>query len=762
MTIQADQQLNQETTGKEYPKASIGLSEGGWVTVWSTSDGDDKKTTALSGYNSDGTLAWKKELTSSSASGIEAGRVELAALRDGSFVAVSSLSLNDEYIGTEVQRYDANGNAVGSKYTINDADQRISATGLDNGGFIIVWESSDATAYQLFNEIGAALGPSATLKSGMNDAELWGGQYPSVQPLEGGGWVVGWVEYFREEQGYGDWRYDQYVQAFNASGDQIGPPEHLGQNPYPVLVAALSNGGWVAMTAEETGPYDSLELVIRRYDEHGAAIGPTINAGAWIDPNHSEDSIDIIGLPDGGWVVARQGDNYTPVLQRYDAQGNTVGDEISLSWGHSQNLHLTAKADGGWTLTYSANSSHQSHIYQQSYDKDGNPVFWKNGAPFGDDKTITINEDTSYTFKISDFGFQDSDGDSFFGVKIMSIPKSGDIYISGEKIKIGQLIASSDISNISYIPPRNYYGSSSEKFSFKVVDSGSQGEGIIEGDGVSENENLITFNVASVNDAPTITSGGAAVAALYKISENSRGVATIRATDPDSGAKLSYSISGGSDKTLFAIDAKTGSLSFKAAPDFERPSDRNRDNAYEVVVKVSDGKLSDTQVLTVVVTDVRGKTYQGTAKINNLTGTAEADALSGGGGADTLKGGAGGDKLYGGTGRDKLYGGADADTFIFRSANDSTVATSGRDTIYDFTRGDRIDLKGIDAKTGTTKDDAFSFIDTKAFSKKAGELRYEKGASNTYIYGDINGDGKEDFTIHLNGSLKLIKGDFIL
>jgi len=145
-----------------------------------------------------------------------------------------------------------------------------------------------------------------------------------------------------------------------------------------------------------------------------------------------------------------------------------------------------------------------------------------------------------------------------------------------------------------------------------------------------------------------------------------------------------------------------------------------------------------------------------------LQGDAGNDILTGGSGIDTLYGGLGKDTLTGGA--DKLYGGSGADTFVFRSVKESTVAASGRDTIFDFSQRekDKIDLKAIDADTTHAKDHAFSFIGKKAFSKDAGELRYEKKGGDTIIHGDVNGDGKADFSILVDASIDFTKADFIL
>ncbi|MDR6759223.1 Ca2+-binding RTX toxin-like protein [Mycoplana sp. BE70] len=138
------------------------------------------------------------------------------------------------------------------------------------------------------------------------------------------------------------------------------------------------------------------------------------------------------------------------------------------------------------------------------------------------------------------------------------------------------------------------------------------------------------------------------------------------------------------------------------------------------------------------------------------------DTLLGNGGDDFLFGGSGNDKITGGLGRDRLYGESGSDTFIYKSVKESTVSSTGRDTIYDFTSADTIHLSAIDANAKVSGNQEFSFIGTKAFSGKAGQLRYDKKASDTYIYGDVNGDKKADFAIHLDDAVTLTKGDFLL
>ncbi|MBF0297008.1 MAG: cadherin domain-containing protein, partial [Magnetococcales bacterium] len=89
---------------------------------------------------------------------------------------------------------------------------------------------------------------------------------------------------------------------------------------------------------------------------------------------------------------------------------------------------------------------------------------------------------------------------------------------------------------------------------------------------------------------------------------NTTAVTTLTSTDPESDTR-SYALTAGDDVGLFALDAATGVLSFKSAPDYEKPLDANKDNKYELVAKATDSNGgSTTQAITVTVTNVKEST----------------------------------------------------------------------------------------------------------------------------------------------------------
>ena len=100
--------------------------------------------------------------------------------------------------------------------------------------------------------------------------------------------------------------------------------------------------------------------------------------------------------------------------------------------------------------------------------------------------------------------------------------------------------------------------------------------------------------------------GPARTGALVEVRENQAFVAIITTMDAD-GDDLFFALKGGEDQAKFKISQTTGSLSFAQAPDYENPTDTNLNNAYEVVVVVSDGEDQDEQTLEVQILDDSGE-----------------------------------------------------------------------------------------------------------------------------------------------------------
>ena len=197
----------------------------------------------------------------------------------------------------------------------------------------------------------------------------------------------------------------------------------------------------------------------------------------------------------------------------------------------------------------------------------------------------------------------------------------------------------------------------------------------------------IAVTVTNLNDnAPVITSNGGAATAAVNVAENSTAVTTVTATDADAGTTLTYSISGGADADLFAINA-SGVLSFVSAPDFEAPTDAGANNVYDVQVQVSDGSLTDTQDIAVTVTNLNDN-----APVITSNGGAATAAVNVAENSTAVTTVTATDADAGTTLTYSISGGADADLFAinasgvlsFVSAPDFEAPTdAGANNVYD-------------------------------------------------------------------------------
>ena len=197
-------------------------------------------------------------------------------------------------------------------------------------------------------------------------------------------------------------------------------------------------------------------------------------------------------------------------------------------------------------------------------------------------------------------------------------------------------------------------------------------------DGTYNTKRTFTITVTNVNDnEPVINSSSTA-----SVAEGTTTVLTVTATDADAGTTLTYSISGGADRTLFNINTNSGALTFITAPDFENPVDQGDDNSYEVEVTASDRTNSTAQTITVTVTDVNDNspmiTSAATASVaENSTNVLTVSAT---------------DEDAGTTFTYAISGGADGDVFnintnsgalTFRIAPDFEGASVDGDDDYD-------------------------------------------------------------------------------
>ena len=165
---------------------------------------------------------------------------------------------------------------------------------------------------------------------------------------------------------------------------------------------------------------------------------------------------------------------------------------------------------------------------------------------------------------------------------------------------------------LSTLAPLDHEAKDSYRFTLSVSD-GKDANGIT--DGAIDDTVDVAVTVTDVNEAP-VASGSAAVS----YDEGGTGVvARYTATDPDDDDIL-WSVAG-IDSDDFEIDS-SGTLTFKASPDFEGPSDSDADSVYLVTVNASDGPLTATVSVSVTVDNIEEAGTLALSSSHPLVGTA--------------------------------------------------------------------------------------------------------------------------------------------
>ena len=268
--------------------------------------------------------------------------------------------------------------------------------------------------------------------------------------------------------------------------------------------------------------------------------------------------------------------------------------------------------DAGTTLTYSITAGADSA--QFSIDQSSGALAFKTAPDFesasadGDDDyevIVTVSDGTNSTMQTITVTVTDVNEAPFIAVQTFSVTENA---VAGTTVGT---VAATDKDAGNNLNFSITSGNTGQAF---TINAGT-GEITVAGsldhettptytltvqvsDGDLSASAAVTINVTNVNDndpmlAPTATAS---------VAENTTAVLTVMATDADAGTTLRYSISGGADQALFSIN-NSGALTFMRAPDFEMPTDQDRDNEYIVEVTATDGTNSAMQTITVTVTD---------------------------------------------------------------------------------------------------------------------------------------------------------------
>ena len=119
-------------------------------------------------------------------------------------------------------------------------------------------------------------------------------------------------------------------------------------------------------------------------------------------------------------------------------------------------------------------------------------LFGTNVGPTSADASVQTDEDTPYAFQVSDFPFDDLNGDDLSFVEIFALP-GGDLAFDGTAVTAGQQIPAAQLGLLVYTPQPDGWGTPYDSFLFRVADQELTS---------TDSYNMIV-DVIAVNDVPT-------------------------------------------------------------------------------------------------------------------------------------------------------------------------------------------------------------------------------------------------------------------
>jgi hypothetical protein len=602
--------VNTTTPGAQDTPAVTGLANGGFVITWtdmSQTGGDTSGATVRAQvFADDGSKVSGEILVPTTMTGAQTVPT-VAPLADGRFIIgwqdASRGAGDNSGDAVRAQIFNADGSKSGNEFllpvtTFSHQDQPALA-GLPDGRFVAAWTdmsgngdpSAPGIRAQIFNADGTRSGTEFLVNTTtQNDQDK-----PVVAAFADGHFVVAWNDFSNSGSGASS---DVRAQIFNADGSRLGT-EFLvntttASSQFDPAITMLAGDSFVISWTDASGSTgDSYAIRAQQFAPDGTKWGDEQLVNM---PTQSIQTHASLATGLRGDFVAVWGDG-----SGADSSGWAVRSQVfrpSLAKLVPEHVVNTTTAGAQWNPVIA--SLHNGDLV----------VAWEDQSATGGDTSSTAIR--AQILRLGTVPLITSDGgaptaalslaENTTAVTTVTATDPGAPSVTfsiagGADAARFNIDAATGALSFAAAPDFEGPSDADHDNSYEVVVRATD-------DTTLYADQTITVHVADVNEAPAITSNGAGGAATVSIPENSKPVTTVTASDPDTGATVHYTISGGADASRFQIDGATGALSFVAAPDFEMPADADHDNSYQVVVRASDGSLFDDQALTVTVTDV--------------------------------------------------------------------------------------------------------------------------------------------------------------
>ena len=252
---------------------------------------------------------------------------------------------------------------VGSEFSPSGTSGQageFTTTDLSNGGFAVAFTKNNVISIRLYDEFGVALQNQQTgIKSGASVGD------GSLLELPNGKIVVSYHNNLQDGN-----NYDVYARIYNPQDDTVGVEFDItnkeGSKLEPQLLS-LNNGFAVLYKENNVNAY------LSKFDIEGNKIGEEVSVSD--DGSFSLNNARATNLNDGSIVVLfyRFGDGSSEslFLQRFDKDGNKIGDNVNLQHEQLYAHDVSSLPTGEFMVVTQKHANNIYHVYGQVFDANG-------------------------------------------------------------------------------------------------------------------------------------------------------------------------------------------------------------------------------------------------------------------------------------------------------------------------------------------------------------------------------------------------------
>ena len=296
---------------------------------------------------------------------------DIAALPHGGFVAVWQEEMR-------LRLFDKAGQPLGDEVQVNthtgSTQRNGHVTVLEDGRIVVTWESydQDGSAFGIYARTYSGTGEPLTEPFQVNTTTAANQQTPSILALSDGGLLITWSSWNGEAV-----KYDIVAQRYDSTGVRVGgetliTTEAAGWQAEPVATLLPTGAYVIAWTNGDEGQ-EATFVQMRLFASNGAG-GGQFALGAGTHP-------EMATLAQGGFVVTWQrfnvGSAYDVVAQVFNSDGTPRSGVLAVHGnddGYQERPSVVGLPDGGFLVAWNGGARAEQGIYLQRYDASGVPV----------------------------------------------------------------------------------------------------------------------------------------------------------------------------------------------------------------------------------------------------------------------------------------------------------------------------------------------------------------------------------------------------